>query len=616
MSRKDKKLKIKENCLWLNNICIVPIISGRTSFAHEVRRVFLNYKFECIAITLPEPFREKTLVGVQNLPYITTVISQNDDRVSHYFPVDPCDGMVEAVRLGLQERCAIEFISPNVESSKTENLVLPDEYAIEKIGLPLYLQSIFHLLPLEKNDTEAIYNTDRLIELGIEYKKILLVCSISRLANILLAYQSANLSSNSKEQYPNYYKNIDIYNIHPDYLYYVLGEIPYLTYLYERVRGSLDIKEYEKTEGLKELLLSAKKEHQKDYPEEIYNINPQRMQIMLHYIRNLSLLKKRLTPDLYEIIVAAKGVAGNDYALKTIEVSRFYPYIDLLDKYPTIKMSDQQALLSNNQGFLIRRIIPGMPKEWKKIHLEKKPDKKLKKQWSTMWNPNSVCSWSPEDDVIENFCGYVRQRALKLVGLSVQRVEEFQCTLKDGIHIKETLRNYHRGGKIYVKEEPQVRGTVGAIVFIFDEDCDGSKYPFKHTWLAEHENESTLAFFATDYKLDMIGPGIAKAFYGGALFIYPPQSIPDVWGNPIFETASNNMERLVMAGCYYSEDRYIAIVAKKKPNNFMNNYAKMQNKRIAFIPISTFSYTTLQKLRYFHVLNGKKVRGWANRFIR
>ena len=71
-----------------------------------------------------------------------------------------------------------------------------------------------------------------------------------------------------------------------------------------------------------------------------------------------------------------------------------------------------------------------------------------------------------------------------------------------------------------------------------------------------------------------------------------------------------------MAGCYYSQDRYIALVAKNKPNEAMKKYAKLQGKHIIFIPIYTFSHTTLQRLRYFHVLNGKEVRTWANQYIR
>jgi len=71
----------------------------------------------------------------------------------------------------------------------------------------------------------------------------------------------------------------------------------------------------------------------------------------------------------------------------------------------------------------------------------------------------------------------------------------------------------------------------------------------------------------------------------------------------------------MMAGLYYSEDRYVAIVAKKKPSLAIKKYAALQKKKLLFLPLSSFSHTTLQKLRYFHILNGKHLRGWASRFI-
>ena len=181
--------------------------------------------------------------------------------------------------------------------------------------------------------------------------------------------------------------------------------------------------------------------------------------------------------------------------------------------------------------------------------------------------------------------------------------------------MRETIRNLHKR-KIYVKEEPQIQGQVGAVIFIFDEDTDNKKYPYKLTWLAEHENESTLAFYATDFKNDLVGPGMARCFYGGALFIYPPQLIADVWKDRRFAKATDKTELLMMAGLYYSEDRYVAVVAKKKPSLCIKNYANLQKKKLVFLPLSSFSHTTLQKLRYFHVLNGKHVRSWASHFIR
>jgi len=638
-----KKILIRDGQLWLDNICLMPIVSGKVSFAQQVKEAFFNTSFDCLAIGLPESFYPLVLEGVQFLPYITVVVARDREDFYSFFPTDPCDGMIEAIRLGMQEGVTIRFIDREVNKTFShdllttgltvggQGLILPDEHAVSQIGLSPYIQAVFPYLaqpageewPTERKDqpwspwlkeadedVQAKFMAARLKELSLEHHKVLFVFSLHHLAAILHFYQTdyPGLPNGERPQ------ELKLYSVHPDSLYFILGELPYFTYLYEKVKGTLILEEFQKTEAIKKLLLEVRDEYHREFPDEIYHIGLQDVQTALQLIRNLCLIKNRLTPDLYELVVAAKGIMGNDFALKLVEIAKFYPYIDISSTYPTIKMTSQFISLGRSIWPSYRR-VPALAKEWKRIRLEKKPTQKQKKQWATRWNPNAVCSWPPEDEVIENFCGYIRKRALKLVGLSQVRVEEFQSTLKDGLHLRETIRNLHLG-KIYVKEEPQIQGEVGAVVFIFDEDPTGEKYPYKLTWLAEHENESTLVFYATDYRSGLVGPGISRCFYGGALFIYPPQLIEDVWTDPRFDQAANDIERLMMAGLYYSQDRYVAIVAQRKPSLSIQDYARLQQKRLIFLPLSSFSHTRLQKLRYFHVLNGKHVRSWALRFIR
>ncbi|MEW6381630.1 MAG: hypothetical protein AB1611_18790 [bacterium] len=630
-----RKILIRDGQLWLDNICLLPVISGKVSFAQEVREAFFSTSFDCLALGLPESFYPLILQGVQALPYVTTVIAQDREDFYSYFPVDPCDGMIEAIRLGMQEGKAIRFIDREMNRTfghdilstgltvAGQGLILPDEYAVSQVGLPPYIQAVFPSLasPQGENqrgelqrqaeeDIQARFMAARLQELSLEHRKVLFVFSLHHLRAILHFYQAEyrNVPNGDRPQ------ELKLYSVHPDSLYFILGEIPYFTYLYEKVKGTLLFEEFQKAEAIKKLLMETRDEYQREFPEEIYHISCQDVQTALQLIRNLCLIKNRLTPDLYELVAAAKGVMGNDFALKLIEIAKFYPYMDVSSTCPTIKMTSQFISLDRSVWPVYRR-VPALAKEWKRLRLEKKPSQKQKKHWATCWNPNTVCSWPPEDEIIENFCGYIRKRALKLVGLSQVRVEEFQSTLKDGLHVRETMRNLHLG-KIYVKEEPQIQGEVGAVVFIFDEDPDGEKYPYKLTWLAEHQNESTLAFYATDFKNDLVGPGISRCFYGGAMFLYPPQLIEDVWSDPRFDAAANNIERLMMAGLYYSQDRYVAVVARHKPPLSIQDYARLQQKRLVFLPLSSFSHTRLQKLRYFHVLNGKQVRSWASRFIR
>lgn len=49
---------------------------------------------------------------------------------------------------------------------------------------------------------------------------------------------------------------------------------------------------------------------------------------------------------------------------------------------------------------------------------------------------------------------------------------------------------------------------------IFDDERD-DRYPYCITWLGEHQNESDMAFYATDPYQNFAGPGIGRAEYGG-----------------------------------------------------------------------------------------------------
>ena len=93
---------------------------------------------------------------MQFLPYITVTLALDRGEFYSYFPNDPCDGMIEAIRLAMQEGLPIRFIdremnktfSPDLlrAGQPKDGLILPDEHALEQIGLPTYIQAVFPAL--------------------------------------------------------------------------------------------------------------------------------------------------------------------------------------------------------------------------------------------------------------------------------------------------------------------------------------------------------------------------------------------------------------------------------------------------------------------------------------
>ena len=209
----------------------------------------------------------------------------------------------------------------------------------------------------------------------------------------------------------------------------------------------------------------------------------------------------------------------------------------------------------------------------------------------------------------------MRDTAKAMLAEDLSRSEKFTASLKDGLDIRETLRNWHTGD-LYVKEVPPARGSVEVVVFLFEDPLDEDQYPWRSTWFAEHHEESTLCFCATPFYANVVGPGVAVSKYGGMFLIFPPRPIVDVWEDERLDFTSTTADRLVAGALLHSQERVVVLVGPRPPRTRWRLLARRLGKRILYIPLRRFSGQTVDRLRHFHVLNGHEVRSWAARFVR
>lgn len=135
------------------------------------------------------------------------------------------------------------------------------------------------------------------------------------------------------------------------------------------------------------------------------------------------------------------------------------------------------------------------------------------------------------------------------------------------------------------------------------------------SWIGEHEQESDMAFFATSFQDDIVGPGIGRAEYGGFMLSYPPRRLMDVWSDDDYMECKTNAEVLLMSAIDYAVKPVIVYVADKPPAAALKGYAARQGKKISYLPISQFSKIELQKIRSFHVLDNYMTREIAGEYI-
>src|SRR5205814_2764424 len=127
-------------------------------------------------------------------------------------------------------------------------------------------------------------------------------------------------------------------------LLFLLSELPFITGLYERARAELEDEENLSIDGVKELLLTARQGYQVDLKRRARKITPHLLRQCLKYVRNLTLFERRLTPDLYTIVTAAKQTAGDQYALQVAEAVREYPYVEDFNLPPITLTVDRGRL--------------------------------------------------------------------------------------------------------------------------------------------------------------------------------------------------------------------------------------------------------------------------------
>jgi hypothetical protein len=602
-------------------IRVLPIVHGSGDCAIRVRAELLEGPCDCLAVPLPPSFQSDVEEAISGLPVISAVL-QRDAYVPEgraegfsYVPIDPCQGVIAALRLALGEHIPRAFVDLETPYFEPMTALFPDPYALKRVSLAGYAAAVLPSIPPpeEGQHTQRVrWMARRLRALEKKYEHIVFVCSLLDWPWIRQAYKQ-RLKVEAPDEFD---ASLYTCRVSPRTLAFILGELPFITGLYERGRIELGDDENLSIDGVKELLLEARDALKKTHPRTASRITPQLLSIYFRYVRNLSLMGRRLTPDLYTLVVAAQQTAGDEFALEVAEAARRYPYTAEEDEENRfLRMGIDEADVPGwGVGPMANR-LPGHSIVWGTCHLRRRPEPREQERWRQRWNPYGQCSWPPEDDRIESFTAHVREQAKALLGADLARSEKFTTSVMDGLDIRETLRHWHTGD-IYVKVIPPSRGTIEVVCFLFDVPADPRRYPFRTTWFAEHQNESTLAFFGTNPMDNLVGPGIAQASYGGALFLYPPRSIPDVWTDERLDFADTLEERLLGAALLHSQQRHVAVVSPRPPHAQWRRLARRLGRKIVHLPLGRFSGQLVERLRTFHVLNGKQVRSYASDFIR
>ncbi len=586
-----------------------PVVPGRLEFAVEVRRKILGCRPAVVAVELPGWLEPEYRRAVGRLPEMSVIVyaDEQDDERGVYIPVEPADPFTEAVRTALETGAELVFIEPDIGERPHLPDAFPDPYSIRSIGLETYIER-YRLHPQPRSDEISVHAA------GMAWKlqgtnpeaDVLVVLSLNLLDPVLDAMELPQEPPPRGRRR----REVELINPHPDCLAEICLEYPYLQERYEFYRGRmLDDAAVDRRRVQLALLKEAERAYEKSTGEKLSHW--QRL-MLARYTRNLALIDRQLTAGLFDLTVAARSIVDDNYAWEVWNLANRYLAQTAESDLRTENLSGEEVWAFTRK-IRLRRRLPRPKQRLRPAGLKMRKKEKRPGEWARRLDGNAICSYPPEDLVIEDYGRFLKQKAKTIVSEERLRVEPFTTSLLDGIDVRETVRNWHEG-KIYVRHCQKLAGEVGAVIVIFDEDPE-NRYYYHTTWLGEHQNESDMAFYSTHPFDNIVGPGIGRAEYGGFLMTLPPRRMVDVWGDPDYDFARTKSERLLLAGLDYSIHRYVVYVAAKPPRSIFRSVAARLGRSILYIPIGQLDPAKLKKIRVVHVLDSHARREIAKDYI-
>jgi hypothetical protein len=519
--------------------------------------------------------------------------------------------MVEAARLALENGAALALVDRDDGSYPLHRERAPDPWAVTQIGPGAYAQALLERFsPSDEpadllRDRTMAYRLDALAAAG---GRVLWVGGAAHVRGILRALDrplAEPLGRTARE-------GVRLAALASESSREVMSEMPYVAASFETARSAgrafaFD-DETDPPRVLDRLLREAAARYARDQRQEV----PRRaFEVLRQFSRNLCLVQGVLVPGFYELVVAARSAVDEDFAWHVFDLGATWPWPDETHTLPEVRLTGEDLFLDGKK-VRFRRRFPNKGARLRRLPVRNRPKEKKPGEWRKTRFGGGICSYPPEDIVIEGFGNRLRRRAADLLSSETRRVVPMTTSLLDGVDMKETLRRLHEG-RLFVFEERPFRGGVGSVVVIFDED--DAAYPWKTTWLGEHGQESDMAFYATPAGETLDGPGISRCQYGGFLMTAPPGRLADVFSDPDYRGAESAKEVLLLAALDYALEPRVVYAAKSPPRTSLKRWAARLGKRIVYLPLGTLAPATARRLRTFHVLANRAVRVYAKDYI-
>lgn len=650
----------------LPGLRIVPVLHERVDLAPLVRAVLEALDPDGVAVELPTTLRDAVDRAVRRLPRVTLVLSEEPGEEALVWAVAPGDPLVEALRWAGERGRRTFLIDPDVRYESRHFERLPDTHALWALGPARFAE-----LLRELTARSAARPDDALREAGMAHH---LKAAMEAGAGSLVAFVGAAHAGRVAEAVSGptavplarqRRTDVGVHHLHPESLTALLTDPPLAHAAWERLRGG-DVPDAPEIDAAVNRRVELERDGLRLIAGQSLDDDARRRAALadwaaaaaarsgpggrpavdrgrlgsaafrvatlswteqtreepaawqrrtfFDFARRCARVQGRLLPSLYDWTVAARGVADDNLAWEVFDTLRTYPWQgETTDDLSVVKV-DGDALDLGIRTVRFRRRFFRVKTRPVLVPVRRRPGPEEAERWLEGFQSGFLCSYPPEDVVVEDYGRFLKQKAVSVVAAERSRSEPFTTSMLDGVDLRETLAHWLEG-RVWVREQGRTPGDAGSVVVIFDDDREGDAYPYLMTWLGEHDQESDMAFYATDPTLQVVGPGILRATYGGFLLTFPPGRLYDVWHDPDYREARSRAEVLTLAAIDYSRDRLVVHAAPQPPTDRVKAWAARQGKRLVHVPLGSLSPITLRKIRVVHILAGKDTRSIARDYV-
>jgi hypothetical protein len=644
---------------------IMPVLHERVDLAPAVLRVLEELQPDAVAVELPTTLDEAARTAVARLPKVSVVISEEPGEEALAWVVSPGDPLVEAMRWANEHEREVLLIDPDVRYAHRRHDELPDPHSLHELGDGTYFDLIRRLAGSASHDER-----DTLREQGMAFHlqqaaaridgSILCLAGAAhaeRVAGFLAGPTAPPLARQRRT-------SVHLRHLHPESFTAVLPDPPLAHSVHEHLRSGAPPPEPEfsttvaprlelpqgvltvisggriedRIERSRNLAVYAAHHASREssaggrvcdraalagvvwkvgaasYAEQTRTEpSPWQRRLYFDFVRRYVRIRGQLVGGLYEWVVGARGVGDDNLAWEIFDVARCYPWQEEEAEIQTARI-DGDMLDLGTRKVRFRRRFMRVKQRPIAVPVRARPTADEPGEWLQAFQGDSICSYPPEDIVVEDWGRHLKQRAVSVLSAERTHSEPFTTSMLDGIDMRETLLRLHEG-RIWVREHGRDVGAAGSVVMIFDEDRTGTTYPYLMSWLGEHDQESDMALYATDPLQQVVGPGIMRATYGGFMLTYPPGRLYDVWQDPDYRIARTKPEVLLMAAIDYSTDKLVVHVGSHPPASRMRDYAAARNRRIVHLPVGSLSPVSIRNVRVVHILAGRDKREIAKDYV-